>query len=172
MNFLLELRDSDIFPQASDLDASDFLERKAARAIVTNALGQVALLKVGNHNYHKLPGGGIEGQEDTEQALRREVREEIGCEITITNEVGEIIEYKSEQKKKQISYCYRAQQAGELDPPEFTEEEIADGFEIIWLKNIDAAIDTIEQDRPNNYTGRFIQARDLAFLKAAKQLES
>ena len=66
----------------------------------------------------------------------------------------------------------KAQQVGEATSPEFTEDELADGFEIVWLKDTDTAIDTLRQDHPEDYTGHFIRARDLAFLNAAKQLES
>src|SRR5687767_7194485 len=121
MKLLLEIHDSDIFPGSLDLDPSTFRERRAARAIVIDNLGQIALLKVSNQHYHKLPGGGIEAEEDIKQALSRELLEEIGCEAEITSELGEIIEYKNEQLKKQISYCYIGQQIGDIGSPKFTE---------------------------------------------------
>lgn len=170
MKLLLEIRDSDVIPGSQDLDPSSFSERQAARAVVINDVGQVALLKVSKHNYHKLPGGGIEAHEDIEQALRRELLEEIGCEARVVDEVGEIIEYKNEHQKKQTSYCYIGQQFGDSREPNFTEREFSDGFEMVWSTDIDQAIKLLENDKPSDYTGHFIRGRDLAFLKAAKAI--
>lgn len=53
-----------------------------ARAIVENAQGQVLLVR---HTYTKglyLPGGGVERGEVIETALRRELEEEGGVEVT------------------------------------------------------------------------------------------
>lgn len=170
MKLLATLHESDIFPESEDTDSSVFWERKAARAIVTNELGQVALLKVGNRNYHKLPGGGIDGDENVAEALQRELVEEIGCTADITDEVGEIIEYRDQQKMHQVSYCYLATQVGEQQPPDYTPEELTNGFEMIWAWDIDDAISTLKNDKPTDYSGRFIVRRDLLLLKAAKKL--
>jgi len=170
MELLQEIRDSDIFPGAEDLNSSNFKERNAARAIIINDMGQIALLYVGLHNYHKLPGGGVEEGEDMRQALRRESLEEIGCDIEITDEVGEIIEYKSQQEKKQTSHCYIGNQAGELQNPAFTDKELSDGCEAIWVDTIEDAITLIKSDTPADYVGHFIQRRDTKFLEAAQQL--
>lgn len=166
----LILHESDILPGTENLDPSDFFERQAARAVVLNELGQVALLKVGDHNHHKLPGGGVEDGEDMRRALERELLEEIGCEAEVVAEVGEVVEYRDQWKMKQISYCYLAKQVGEQQATSFTQEELDDGFEVIWAANIDEAISLLERDDPVNYDGRFIKPRDLAFLMAAKRL--
>lgn len=79
MRTLLTLHDSDIFPDVADNDPGGFSLRHATRAVLINDQGQVALLKVGNGNYHKLPGGGVEGSEDMQLALERELLEEAGC---------------------------------------------------------------------------------------------
>lgn len=172
MKLLTTLRESDIFPGSQDTDPSVFWERKAARAIVTNELGQVALLKVGHRNYHKLPGGGVDGDEDIAEALQRELVEEIGCTADVSGEVGEIIEYRDQQKMHQVSYCYLATQVGEQQPPEFTPEELANGFEMIWAWDISDAISLLENDKPTDYSGKFIVARDLVLLKTAKEIMS
>lgn len=45
-------------------DIQNFKVRKAARAIVFDKDKNIGILFVANHNYHKLPGGGIEDGED------------------------------------------------------------------------------------------------------------
>lgn len=169
MKILAQIRQSDIFPDMKD-NSTRFEHRKAVRAIVTDEQVRLALLKVGNHNYHKLPGGGIEEGEDIEAALRREIREEIGCEVEVKGELGQIIEYRDAWSQKQTSYCYMAGQIGAIAEPDFAEEELADGFEMVWASDIDAAIALLDADRPDNYVGAFIRARDMKFLRAAKNL--
>jgi ADP-ribose pyrophosphatase YjhB (NUDIX family) len=170
MKLLLTLKEQDIDPSAASVNPTDFSHRRAARAVVSNDQGEIGLLKVGNHNYHKLPGGGVEAGEDMQKALRRELLEEIGYEATVTAEVGEIVEYRDKWSLKQTSNCYLAKQIGQQQPPAFTEKELDDGFEIVWAPSIDGAIVLLEQDEPANYDGQFIKRRDLAFLEAAKLL--
>ena len=170
MKHLLAIQETDIFPEKQNLDHESFRERNAARAVVLNSKNQVALLKVNTYNYHKLPGGGVEDSEDTLLALKRELAEEIGCEAEIVADIGEIIEYRDEWGLKQISHCYVAKQVGDQQPPSFTQSEIDEGFEIVWVNDIDSAISLLEHDQPQNYDGLFIQRRDATLLRAAKEL--
>lgn len=167
MKLLREIHHSKITPNTKDKDTSEFRERHAARAIVIDQNGRVALLHVGKYNYHKLPGGGVENNEDIKRALERELLEEVGCRAEITDELGKIIEYRDEWSQKQTSYCYMAKQVGEADEPDFTEKELSEGFAIVWAKNIADAINLLEQDRPEEYGGKFIRERDLTFLKVS-----
>lgn len=172
MKRLLELRDSDIFPDTQDRDPASFKERQAVRGVVTNNLGQVALLWVEKYNHHELPGGGMEEEDegDPERTLSREGLEELGIEVEITGTVGTIIEYESLVNKIRVSRCYLAEQTAQAAERSLTQREINDGSEIRWAQDIDEAIATIEADEPNDYIGQFIRVRELAFLRAAAQL--
>jgi len=165
MKNILTINEADINPESKSVSKEGFNERQAARAIVLNDKKEVALLNVSKHNYHKLPGGGVEPGEDLAIALERELLEEIGCTAKITSELGVIIEYRDQWRLKQTSYCYIAIQYGEIKNPEFTTEELQEGFEVIWVKNIDEAIKLLEIDMPDNYDGSFIKLRDLTLLK-------
>lgn len=167
MKTLREIRHSEIVPGAADKNPVNFSERYAARAIVADKNGRIALLHVGKYNYHKLPGGGVEPGENIERALERELLEEVGCQAEVTGELGEIIEYRDEWNQKQTSYCYLARQIGEAGQPDFTEKELSEGFAAVWTENVTDAIQLLEQDIPEDYGGKFIVTRDLTFLKAA-----
>jgi ADP-ribose pyrophosphatase YjhB (NUDIX family) len=59
--------------------------RLGARGIDIREDGKIAIFNKSNKNEYKLPGGGLEGEgeEEPEEAFKREVLEEIGCEIEI-----------------------------------------------------------------------------------------
>lgn len=168
MNLLKELSQKDIGMNNTNEDIAYKL-RKAARAMVLDKDNRIAILNVTKDNYHKLPGGGFEGHEDVEEALRREVMEEVGAEIEVGKEVGCIIEYRDEFKQLQISYCYLAKVNGELTQVSFTEDEINDGFNLQWY-TIEQAMEIMQQDQPQSYVGKFIHVRDLIFLKEADKV--
>lgn len=169
MKVILKIYEQDIMPEAPVVDKSNFHRREAARAVVSDGDGKIALLRVGLYDYHKLPGGGIDEGEDIPTALERELLEEIGCHAEAYGDVGKIIEYRDQSELEQISYCFVAAQIGKKSEPDFTEKELREQFSIVWADNIDSAIALLEQDEPTNYEGKFIQKRDLAFLKAAKE---
>lgn len=83
-----------------------FGRRSAARAIVFDEKGLIPILFVSKFNYHKLPGGGIEKDETIKEACEREMLEETGCYVKITEELGKVTEYRSEFNLYQTSYCY------------------------------------------------------------------
>ena len=144
--------------------------RRAARALVFNSEGQIAILFVSKNYYHKLPGGGVEENEDLLTTLKREVLEETGSVIEIRSQaVGTIIEYRDEYNQLQISYCYLADEVGQRNEVSFTNGEKSNGFELKWMK-VNEAINTLKNDRPNNYVGKFIRQRDLLFLQKANEL--
>ncbi|MCA9347948.1 NUDIX domain-containing protein [Candidatus Saccharibacteria bacterium] len=170
MKNILTIREQDIVPGAPVVDAGNFRTREAARAVVPDGAGKVALLRVGLYGYHKLPGGGIDEGEDVPTALERELLEEIGCKAEVAGEVGEIVEYRDQFEMVQTSFCFIANQVGEKGEPDFTEKELREQFSIVWANDIDEAITLLESDEPTNYEGKFIRVRDLALLRAAKEL--
>jgi len=170
MKLLLEISDKDVNNGSIERFDKPYTLRKAARAIVVNDKNEIAFQFVSKHNYHKLPGGGIDEGETILQGLKREIKEETGCEdIEIMNEVGMIIEYRNEIDILQISYCYLAKPLGKISKPEYEKEELEGGFEPLWV-SIDKAIELLKNDQPDTYDGRFIIKRDLAFLMENKNV--
>ena len=68
-----------------------YTPRPGAYAIVFNDAGEVGVVQ--NPKGYFLLGGGVEGDETPEEALHREVREEIGMGIQIDKKIGTALQY-------------------------------------------------------------------------------
>lgn len=165
---LATIRDQDFQPGTDTADTSSYKTRAAARAVLLDADGSTYLLNVSKHGYHKLPGGGIDDGETIRAAVARELMEEVGCEARLVAELGQVVEYRDFAKLRQTSYCFLAQQTGEQVGSTLEASELAEGMIEAKVSNIDAAIQVLESDKPDNLEGRFIRRRDLIFLRAAK----
>ncbi len=153
----------------SEEEVRGYRVREAARAIVTDADGKIALLHVSKKNYYKLPGGGLDEGEDILTALRRECQEEIGCAIDVLGEIGSIVEFRKIFTLKQTSYCYVARVVGEKRTPSFMGDEIEEGFKEVWLSYEDAER-ALAESKATDYEGSaYIVPRDILFLKEARQ---
>lgn len=155
---------------ASEKEINTYSIREAARAVVFDSEGKIALLYVATKNYYKLPGGGLEGGEDRLVALERECVEEIGCDIEVLEEIGLTVEHRKMSNLKQISYCYLGRVRGEKSAPQFTEKETTDGFEIVWL-SYEEALHKLATSVATSPEGEFyIVPRDRLILEKAKNL--
>lgn len=156
--------------QVSEEEARNYPVREAARAVVLDADNRVALLHVTSQGYYKLPGGGLDDDTDKIAALNRECLEEIGCAVTVVEELGCLVEHRKMFSLEQVSYCYLARVVGEKGSPSFTEKELADGFSELWLP-YDEALATLEGSDAKNQEGRlYIVPRDIIILKEARTL--
>lgn len=146
----------------------DWAHRKATRAVVFDDENRIGLLHVKRESYYKLPGGGVEKGESMEVALARECKEELGVEIKVIKEIGSIIEYRAKFKLRQTSYCFLAKTNSEKKDPNFTDEEISSGFEIVWIEP-DGALRLLNLKQTSHYEGKFVEERDFYFLNKALQ---
>lgn len=169
MNRILTLTDEDL---ENIKDVSHLKQRKAARAVLIDERGAIAIMHAKNRDYFKLPGGGIDPGEGIEDALHRELLEETGCESEIIGEIGEVFEHRAFERMQQTSYCFLARVIGKKGTPKLTKSEKRDGFEVRWFDNIDEAIKLVEQsaDTSDILGFRFMTKRDSVILQTAKTL--
>lgn len=142
--------------------------RYAVRAVIFDGNGAVPLLHAVVRNYYKLPGGGVDDNEDLHTALKRELEEEIGSCAMITRELGQILEWRDSERLKQVSFCYTAILQGDKGIPRFTEKELAGGFEVVWATDIKHALSLVEMavDR-DDVEVSFMTTRDSTILRTA-----
>lgn len=138
--------------------------RKSARAVVLNDRGEMAVQYLQNYTYHKLPGGGIEPGETVEEALKREVREEVGCDCEVLEPIGMVIEYRNKYHMLHISYGFSAQVVGAIGEPQLDEGEREEGQVTLWLPP-EEALAKMKNDVPGKFEGHFILEREKAYLE-------
>ena len=153
-------------------DRSIDFRRKAARCVVRDEAGHIALMYFARDQFYKLPGGGIDEGEDLLDALAREVQEEAGLEIDDIEQLGIVEENRYYCGMHQLSYCYRARAARETDFAR-TDEEAAAGMELRWVDDIETAValirDSEGHDEEGNSIGlKIMKLREIAILEAAK----
>lgn len=143
--------------------------RKSARAILFNKEGLIATQHLATYNFHKLPGGGVEVGESIEEALKREVKEEVGCDIETVRPVGVVIEYRNKYKLIHLSYCYTANVLGSVGGPQLEEAEVKEGQETLWLPPKEV-LERMKSDKPVKFESYFILKREISFLEEFIQL--
>lgn len=139
--------------------------RVTARAIVRNPRGQYAVLCEQRDGFYCLPGGGIEPHETPWQAVRREIREETGCECTALELLGYVEENRAHSDCTRISWYFAAETDSLLLRPQFTQAEAAEETTVSWYSWQDVCRLIAGTIYPTVHR-RFLQARDTAALEA------
>jgi 8-oxo-dGTP pyrophosphatase MutT (NUDIX family) len=170
MEIIATLTESEVYKDDKDrviTPESDYgALRKTARVALFDEHKYVALQYYSSNGGYFMIGGGIEDGESTEEALRREVKEEVGCNIKNVRELGIILEKGVGKTVKHIqeNYCYIADVDGEIGAPQFTEQEIAWGIQPILLE-LDEAIRRVKNSENN-----FGRSSTLVLLENAKNI--
>ena len=170
MELICKIMDEDIGEVSIKMDNPRL--RLGARGIVVREDGKIAVFNKSNKNEYKLPGGGLEGEEKPEEAFKREVLEETGCKIEITNKLGITEEYKSLDNFKQISYVFVGKVLEDTKQLNVTDKEKEEGAKLIWetpekaLKLITASYDKLIASKYESvYHTKFIVLRDRKILE-------
>lgn len=165
------ISDSD-FGLENKINNTEPIIRLGARGIVYDDTGKIAILHKKNKNEYKLPGGGIEQGEEPSDTFKRECEEEIGCTIEIEEEIGTIIENKTQENFKQLSFVYTAKKISDLGFNKLSEQEKKEGSEIVWLSKLEAlnkmksALDNLKASEFDSiYRTKFMILRDIKILE-------
>lgn len=138
----------------SSLTAESWKNRQAVRVVVVDGHQQAGLLYVGKEDYHKLPGGGIEEDEDTYTAAQRECREELGVDVEILAPLGKIEEFRTAFQLFQVSYCFLARTISEKKDPAFSDTELKLKMQVDWMP-IENALKVMKNFANARYSDRY-----------------
>ncbi|WP_462152001.1 NUDIX hydrolase [Pseudoalteromonas xiamenensis] len=151
--------------------AGTLKSRPTARAIIVDGKN-ILLVYTKRYDDFGLPGGGIDAGESTHEALKRELREEIGAvDIQIHREFGVYEEYRPDRHESNVawhieSYYYVCSLIAPLGTAMPEEYEINSGLEARWV-NINDAIAHNLKILDSDIAG-FSVHRELAVLQKIK----
>ena len=170
MNLICKITDENIGEKTITMKDSKL--RLGTRGIVIRDDGKIAVFNKSNKNEYKLPGGGLEGEEKPEEAFKREVLEETGCEVEIVDFLGTTEEYKSLNNFKQISYIFVGKVLKDTNHLSVTKKEKDEGAKLLWktpeeaLKLITECFDKlVPSEYSSIYSTKFVVLRDRKILE-------
>ena len=146
-------------------------EREIARAILIDENSNVCLEKIldddgfGPRDYYETPGGGVKPGETHEQALHREIEEEVGYKCEVIKHLADVDDYYNLIYRKNHNHFYLVKRLSKVEQHLEPDEKIRIE-KIIWVP-IDEAIKLYE-NMQNVLVGKIVKQRELPILKLAK----
>ena len=133
-----------------------------AFGVVVNE-GDVALIYSLTDLHHELPGGRSDGNENVEETFRREIMEEVGCELKNIQEVAHFIEIRTKDGFETSSHFMIAEAAGNWRKPVHTKNEVKRGISLEWV-DLKELVSTITLENPQTVNGKIKHQRDTLSL--------
>lgn len=151
-------------------------DRETVRAIVADDEGYLYFMRVdrddhfGRATFIETSGGGVEIGEDLITALKRELREELGAEVTIICEIGTVSDYYNLIHRHNINHYFLVKVLS-FGETHMTEDEI-ECFHLRRLRlTCDEALAEYEECSGTKI-GRLVAAREVPVLKRAREILS
>lgn len=147
--------------------------REISRGVILNEKNEVAILKLyandkfGLRDCYELPGGGVKEGESFLDAFKREAIEEVGYEVEVISEIGDVIDFYNLINRENHNHYFLGKTTKYLGIQ--MEEYEKTMIQKIEFVPIDIAIDLFEH-RMFGHVGILVQQRELPILKIAKTM--
>ncbi|MDH6367791.1 MULTISPECIES: NUDIX hydrolase [Breznakia] len=142
-----------------------YQKRWTVRCFVYNENDELVFLRIkgtdalGRRNHVETIGGGVENEESLEDAVKREIREEIGYECEIIEDIGYIVDHYNSLNRETISNYFAVKLTEYIGGESRTEEEEA------LIEGTETYSESEVMDMLKDYTKRsvneLVQRRDL-----------
>ena len=148
-------------------------EREIVRAILIDENKNICLEKIydddmfGHRDYFETPGGGVKSNESNEEALLREIEEEVGYKCQIITPIADVDDFYNLINRKNHNHYYLVKRLNKVEQHLEPDEKIRIE-KIIWV-SIDKAIELYE-NMQNVLVGKIVKQRELPILKLTKDL--
>lgn len=149
-------------------------DRQIVRAIVFDGLGYFYFVRaIRNDDFGKATlietsGGGVELGEELTEAMRRELKEELGIEVDIVCKIGVVSDYYNLIHRYNINNYYLCK-VSTFGEKKLTRDEI-ECFHLSTLKmTFEEAVKEYEKCS-NTKLGRLVANRELPILQRAKEI--
>lgn len=149
-------------------------DRKIVRAIVFDDQENYYFVRAkrdddfGKATLIETSGGGVEGGEDLETALKRELKEELGAEVEIMHKIGIVSDYYNLIHRHNINNYYLCKVTS-FGEKHLTKDEIED-FHLSTLRLSYRDAEKEYQKCAETKIGKLIAARELPVLRRVKVL--
>lgn len=148
--------------------------RISARGVVFNERGEVALThllaedKFGKRDYYELPGGGKRLGETVLESAMREMDEELGVQVKLTEKLGIVHDFYNLISQENYSYYYMFS-ITKYTTTHMEERESGLIDKIIWV-SLSEALELFEKQLSITGVGLLVARRELPILKLAASL--
>jgi len=168
MKTILSITDKDI---TGSNKLSPAKPRIAVGAVLFDSDNNIALSYIANWGIYTLPGGGVDDGEDFLTAVKREMREEAGCDCEIIGEIGTTYQNSAEEEFVMEKHHYLAKVVGEKGELNLEDYEIASGTTVRWYPLAQALQVISERTHENIRHSEFQKRRDIAVLEEVVRLK-
>ena len=148
--------------------------RNVSRAILVNEENKICILKIygedifGLRDYYETPGGGVDENESFEEAVVREIDEEVGVKCHIEMFIGEIVDYYNLIKRKNINRYFLCRIDGQT---KIHHESFGDSLiSKIEFFTLEEAI-SVYQNMSNYGVSKLVKQRELPILLELKRMK-
>lgn len=146
--------------------------RYNVRGVVLDSNGCIAMMKIENSEYYKLPGGSVDITETPEVAFKRQASEETGLPVEKIGYIGWVEEHKNKRKFCMVSHCYAVKTtSNEVNQEQLASAEERLGYKLEWIP-YEEAITKLKQlsEGCKEYQMSFILKREYLILETAREL--